>query len=225
MPALAKACIETWKHNLPDYELIKWDETNCPKNDFVIHHLERENWAFVADYVRLHALHEQGGIYLDTDIEVVKKFDDLLEQGGFLGYESHGRVNNAVAGASPGNYFFKDCMEHILNRFHNDESYEISPVVTTQVLAQKQYDIQIYPEVYFYPYNPYDEKRDVENLMFSMITSQTYAIHHWAKSWNHSVDDVKVHITGVSDVPKCTLCKLANRLCQKICRIIKRLVR
>jgi mannosyltransferase OCH1-like enzyme len=196
MPALQKACIETWKQHLADYELIKWDETNSPKNDYIAYHLREGNWAFVSDYVRLHAIYTEGGIYLDTDFEVLKPFEQLLETNGFVAYQDDVLINNAIAGGTKGNPYFKDCMEYMVNRFEQNDTYHISPIVSTNVFQSKKYDVKVYDKEVFYPYNPYDTSRKIKILMINMITENTYAIHHWAKSWE--IDSAKENTgTGI----------------------------
>ena len=186
MPALNQACMKTWEKHLSDYRIKLWNEENAPMNDFVRYHLERGNWAFVSDYVRLHALYEEGGIYLDTDFEVLKPLDELLDRQGFVAFESGPMITNGAAGSVPGNPFFKACMEYMLDRHNKAMNYQTSPEVTTAVYRSGSYDIDVFPSEYFYPYNPYDARKPVKVLMVSMITEKTYAIHHWAKSWHGS---------------------------------------
>lgn len=183
LPALNQACVDTWNKHLSDYELILWDESNCPQNAFVEYHLAEGNWAFVSDYVRLYALYTEGGIYIDTDFEVLKSFDDLLDDRGFLAFQDQVYITNGIAGSIEGNIFFKDCMEYMIKRFEENQEYHISPLVATNVLKSNNYDIKVYESEYFYPYNPYDPSREIKKMMYSMVTEKTYAIHHWAKSW------------------------------------------
>ena len=197
LPPLNKACIETWKEHLPDYKLVLWNETNSPVNNFIKHHLTEKNWAFVSDYVRLYALYTEGGIYLDTDFEVIKPFDALLDTNGFLAYQDSLYVNNAIAGSSKGNIFFKDCMDYMIRRHENGDDFHISPIVTTNVLASNQYQLKIYESQYFYPYNPYDPDKKIKTMMYNMITTDTYAIHHWAKSWNIEHKEKRIKQTMV----------------------------
>ena len=86
MPEKLQRCIESWKINLPDYEIIKWDLTKFPleKNIWVRQAYERKKYAFAADYIRIYALVTEGGIYLDSDVEVLKPFDDLLHLPFFI---------------------------------------------------------------------------------------------------------------------------------------------
>jgi len=210
MSPLHLACIESWKKYLPEYEVIKWDESNCPKNEFIEYHLKENNWAFVSDYVRLHALYEIGGIYLDTDIEVLKSFDNLLENNAFVAYEEDGRINNAVSGSIKGNIFFEDCMDYMIRRFDEKLSYDISPVVTTSVFESKSYDVKVFESQFFYPYNPYDESKDIKILMYCMVTEDTYAIHHWAKSWTQDTGKKDADYKGTG------LCNMLNGICAKV---------
>ena len=98
LPKLANKCIESWKKFLPDFEIIRWDESNVDLNEcpFIKEAYDNKAWAFVADYARTRALKEMGGIYFDTDMEVTKKIDNLLKKGSFLGVEDTGFVNSAV---------------------------------------------------------------------------------------------------------------------------------
>jgi len=184
MPALSDECLKSWKRYLGEYEVKLWNEENCPKNDFIDYHLEMQNWAFVSDYVRLYALITEGGIYLDTDIEVLQSFDPLLQSSGFVGYQSGTSINNGVCGSEKGNEFFISCLKRMESTFNAKSKFEISPVVTTKTYASGTWNIDVYPSHFFYPYNPYDPDRPVNQLMYSMIKSDTYAIHHWEKSWD-----------------------------------------
>ena len=92
---LSKQCIKSWKKYLPDYEIICWNETNCNLNDcaFVKGAYENGKWAFVADYFRTKALNEYGGIYFDTDMEIIKPINDLLDSNvTMLGVEDTGYI-------------------------------------------------------------------------------------------------------------------------------------
>ena len=94
LPKLAKKCIKSWKKYLPDYEIIRWDESNvnldeCP---FIRDAYKSKKWAFVADYARTKALYNYGGIYFDTDMEITKNIDYLFENKTFLGVEDSGKI-------------------------------------------------------------------------------------------------------------------------------------
>ncbi len=184
MPALQQACLATWTKHLPDFEIKRWDESNAPMEiPFVREHYARKEWAFVSDFVRLYALVEEGGIFLDTDMEVVRNFDPLLEHAAFVAFEREGRLTNGACGGRRGHPFFRACLEYMTERFERGLPYMISPEVTTAVYSQTRFpDVALLPKKSFYPYNPYDPA-DRGVFMFADVTPETYAVHHWAKSW------------------------------------------
>ena len=95
------------------YEVIEWNETNCDLqcNSYIRKAVENKNWAFVSDYFRLRALYEFGGIYLDTDVEIYKSFDDLLSKKGFVGYMHDALIGTAVLGIEKKNLFIKKLLD------------------------------------------------------------------------------------------------------------------
>lgn len=123
---LTEVCINTWKRNLLDYRIIEWNESNidlanlCNENRFLKKCVELKLWAFVSDYLRLWILENQGGIYLDTDVEVLKPFDPLLNQHVFMGYEANNFVGTAVIGAEKGNTLIARLLE-----FYNDDIWDV----------------------------------------------------------------------------------------------------
>lgn len=185
---LIVACKESWARELPDYEIKRWDESNVDlKLPFLASWYRQKKWAFIADYVRLKALYDQGGIYLDTDIEVVRSFDPLLSHSAFVGEESPNRICNAVIGAVAGHSFLSDCIQYMEQQWSSGKSFKIGPEVIHSVMSQNSYDIEVLPCQSFYPYNPYDKSRPVSILLYQNVTAETYAIHHWNKSWGFSL--------------------------------------
>lgn len=121
MPAEIEACIRSWRTAMPDYEVRRWDEASLGEidSDFVREAIAERKWAFASDVIRLHALYNYGGIYLDTDVEAVKSFDPLLGLNGFVGRESSmhiiGRdtvnfLTTCCIGAQKGNEFIGRCL-------------------------------------------------------------------------------------------------------------------
>ena len=105
-PALFQRCIASWKKYCPDYKIIEWNEENFDLNccDYVREAYDAKKWAFVTDYARLKIVHDQGGIYLDTDVEVVRSLDDLLGDDAFFGLEDTGSIATGLGfGAEAGN--------------------------------------------------------------------------------------------------------------------------
>ena len=93
-PELAQKCIASWKKFCPDYEIKEWNESNydVTKNQYMREAFENKQWAFVSDYARLDIIYENGGIYLDTDVELLKPLDDLLILTGFMGFEENKKL-------------------------------------------------------------------------------------------------------------------------------------
>jgi mannosyltransferase OCH1-like enzyme len=189
-----KAYIEGWRRTCPDYALKRWDETNSPlATEYVRRALELENWANASNYVRLFAVHQDGGIYLDTDVELLKSFESILANRCFFGWQNPAKlksgINNAVFGAEKGHPFIRQLMDELLANFDGSETADLSsPRLVTRLLMEKgltQYvaavsridDITLYPRSYFYPYL-FDEEFTPE-----CITQDTCCIHHWRMSW------------------------------------------
>ena len=128
------ACMETWKKYLPEYEIRRWDESNSPMDiPFIKYHYSKKNWAFVSDYVRLHALKNFGGIYLDVDFEVLKNLDPLLLNKCFLGEEQKDRITNGIFGGIKGHAFFSNSLEFMEKRHLNKQAIYTSPEDCTAV--------------------------------------------------------------------------------------------
>jgi mannosyltransferase OCH1-like enzyme len=142
--------------------------------------------------MRLQAVYDFGGIYLDTDVELLKSLNPLLSHSCFFGFESAPddpsiRINNAVFGSSQRNSFIKRCKTRLLTDFSGDEpAYLSSPKLTTRLLRelgvshygeQQIQDISLFPREFFYPYHFQEEYTE------DCVKSETYAVHHWSKSW------------------------------------------
>lgn len=196
MPKLAKKCIKSWKKYLPDFEIKKWDETNVDlkENYFIKEAYKNKKWAFVSDYVRAKVLNEFGGIYFDTDMEVVKNIDELLKDNSFLGLEDSGYVGVGVWYESERNSeltqkLIKEYMSIKEMNFKNISEYSnysipkmISKILEKYNLKYSYDKIQklenrttIYPRDYFYPYS-YDRSNN-------KFTDKTYMIHYYDASW------------------------------------------
>ena len=108
-PEIVKRCINSWKKHLAEYEIIEWNENNFDINcnSYVREAYESGKFAFVSDYVRVHALYNFGGIYLDTDVEVFKSFNDILHHDSFWGFEQENYIATSTIGAAKGNKLIK----------------------------------------------------------------------------------------------------------------------
>lgn len=193
LPKLAKKCIKSWKKYLPDFKIIEWNEENVNLNEcaFIKEAYENKKWAFVADYFRSKALAEYGGIYFDTDMEVTKNIDELLQNESFLGIEDSGYVAAGVWWEKEKNaYLPMKMLEYYQNfkEFPIKDLYSISiPKVITSFLKPKGFkigveknqildgDFHIYARDYFYPLS--------YNRQNNIFTSNTCMIHYYDASW------------------------------------------
>jgi len=193
LPRLAKKCIKSWKKYLPDYEIMRWDETNFDVNstNFSREVYEAGKWAFVADVARISALKEYGGIYFDTDMLVTRNIDFLLKDEVFVGWESKDAVAVGVLGVKTANNELMNELWDVYRRLTFDQnslhSFSI-PVVLTGIL-KKKYGLEndhlsnqrlrggvcVYSRDYFYPLS-YDHR---DNL----FTENTCMIHYYDASW------------------------------------------
>lgn len=203
-------CIESWKKKLPDYEIIEWNEktfdveNEIKKNKFFRECYKRKLWAFVADYIRIKVLYEYGGIYLDTDIEILKDISPLLDIDLFLGYENETTMSFGIVGVIPNHKIFKKIYEFYQNEIWDSKLYIITTIFTDFIVNEygnefEENKIKIYTKEYFYPFN-HDEEFTEE-----CIKENTYTIHWWDKSWkkNHKVYFLKYkHLPFWKKYPK-----------------------
>ncbi len=170
-------CIDSWKKHLSHYELMEWNETNAPvEHPFVKYCLEQKQWAYASDYVRLWALYNYGGVYLDTDMEVVKDFSRLFENREFaIAYENEKLINAAIMGCVA----YHPMSKKMLSVYDSLILVEPIPNLLTKVFAQQR-DCMRNKKVFigspeqFYPL-AYHSKE--------FISNEFYTIHHWQASW------------------------------------------
>ena len=180
MPELALKCIESWHKHMPDYEYKLWNEDN----------FDIDSNRYVTDYVRLHALCTEGGIYMDTDVEVLKPYDDLLHLTGFIGFEGTKSIligTGTIACQPEGDWVTEIIQTYDDARFVlPDGRYDLTanPVRITRIMAKKGLvqngleqdykDMHIFPTEYFCP-------KQTSGEMF--LTDNTYCDHHFMGSW------------------------------------------
>lgn len=213
LPESALKCIASWRKYLPDYEIIEWNEGNFDVNSipYTAEAYAAKKYAFVSDYARFKILYECGGLYFDTDVEVIKPLDDIIAAGPFMGFEVNPCTNRpygAVAaglgiGAIKGMPVYKTILDYYsrLNFLQQDGSYNMTDAVvniTTRELVklgledkkgiQKVSDITIYPADYF---NPFDDATGRLNK-----THNTYTIHWFTKTWLN-VSPIRMRISRI----------------------------
>ena len=192
LPKLAQMCIKSWKKHCPDYEIICWNEDNfdLTQNRYLQQAYEAKKWAFVSDYARLKVVYDHGGIYLDTDVELLKPLDDLLDDGGFMGFDEKGIVASGLGfAAQKGNTIVGELLKDYddISFVRPDGSFDLTPCPDRNTAALKRLgmdmdpaggkfmDMTFYPREYFCPMDYYTGKKT--------ITKTTYSIHHYCASW------------------------------------------
>lgn len=197
LPKKIQFCIDSWAKKIPDYEIVLWDFNRFPKDrsTWVSEAFDAKKYAFAADYIRFYALYNYGGIYLDSDVEVLKNFDEFLNRPYMLGSESYsGNIEAAVIGAEKGFAPFKKMLDYYEGRhFVNpDGSLNNTPVpqLMDKILGEEYKFVNIENSDEFRN-NP-DELCILPNDYFSPVhlltmklekTPRTVAIHHFAGSW------------------------------------------
>lgn len=204
LPELLERCRRSWEKWLPDYEWILWDRKKIEgiQSRWLTQTLETRNYAFATDFIRIYALYNFGGIYLDSDVELTGSFDPFLRHNFYIGFEYNGDLEPAVFGSVPAHPLLKELLEYYHernftrqnskkseSRQHSDSSlfdrrplplifnekasrFGFCPNGRLQSLAE---GIQVYPCEYFSPKNLYFKE--------IKISPSTVAIHHLVTSW------------------------------------------
>lgn len=144
---IIEECIQTWHEKLPDYKIVEWNEDNFDmhENRYIEEAYAAKKWAFVSDYIRARAIYEQGGIYLDTDVRVVDKLDELLNNRAFIGFENKDYLSAAIFGAEKGHPFIKDILDYYVDLdFKFDENNQMAGVNSLSVtdILKEKYDLK-----------------------------------------------------------------------------------
>lgn len=199
-PSKIAYCINTWRKILPDYKIMLWDTTRFDPDEsiWVKQAFEKKKYAFAADYIRFYVLYNYGGIYLDSDVEVLKSFNDLLDLPYFMGAEKAGTIEAAIMGAEKGLDWTKICLDYYRDRpfikpdntldirkvpeIMMEEIQKLKPI--RHLTAEETKDIRrmdfqkevlVMPDDFFSP--KVFDSREV------LVTPNTYAIHHYQNSW------------------------------------------
>ena len=180
-PDSVQRCLDSWHKFLPDFEWVHWDADKARATGipWVVEALEQKKWAFAADAVRLYALYTEGGIYLDTDVEILRPFGDLLKRSDFFGYENGSkRIEGAVMGSEPECKPIKAALEFYRERHFEYVENKIDNMVLPKILADAFapfQELDIFPEEAFSPKSYIDGK--------IRSTDATYCIHHFQSTW------------------------------------------
>ena len=223
LPELARKCIASWRKYLPDYEIKEWNEDNFDVNiiPYTAEAYAQKKYAFVSDYARFWILYQYGGIYFDTDVEVIRPLDDIIARGCFMGFETDPNPKQGDAasvapglglGVNPG----LGLMEKML-QYYDGQHFEFIPGgngqltivhIATEVLLkaglsqksgiQQVGDVRIYPSEYFCPVNLKTGRINVQ--------PNTRTIHHYAGTWQDKHFSLKECLKKV--LPEWLLLKL-----------------
>lgn len=204
LPEFAQKCIASWKKNCPDYRIKEWNESNFDVSfcDFAKEAYESKKWAFLSDCARLYIIYHEGGIYLDTDVELIRPLDEFLDNKAFLGEETTGAVATGIGfGAEAKNPIIGELIQEYFGRHFKLQDgmldMEPCPKKNTEPLLKYGYqysgkdiwripDVTVYPPEYFCPLNYETQKLK--------ITRNTVSIHHFVATWHTPLEKVIIKI-------------------------------
>lgn len=199
LPESAIQCIESWKKYMPDYEIKEWNESCFDVNSvrFTQEAYKLQKYAFVSDYARFWILNNFGGIYFDSDVELIKPIDDIVEQGAFTGMEIPYKKSKGLWGINPGvgigceknNPLIKEFLEYYSRKHFVNSRGSFSTTVVKMVSKRMNAlpytvdslgiahfeNMNVYPRTYFCPLDYETGKLE--------ITENTRSIHHYAATW------------------------------------------
>jgi mannosyltransferase OCH1-like enzyme len=200
MPKLSANCIKSWRKYLPDYELRLWNEESFDINcsEYANEAYKSKKYAFVSDYVRLYALYNYGGIYMDTDVEVIRNIDQFLSTPAFSGFETKMHIHTGIMGSCQYGYWVKELLD-----YYNDLHFiladgSLNTVSNAITISRIMYEggfnfdntlqnykglITIYPSDYFCP-----KSFDTGQIK---LTENSFCIHHFAGSWISNSKKIK----------------------------------
>lgn len=218
LPEMAIKCISSWKKHFPDYEIKEWNEDNFDINivPYTTEAYSANKYAFVSDYARLYILYKYGGLYFDTDVEVIRNMDHIVHEGPFMGYEhdpivadnKFGEVALGLGLGVPSEYpLIKQILDYYntIHFINPDGSFSNDTIVTiTTNLLKKQGlkvldGIQVIQGIHIYPKEFFCPKDYITGKLH--ITDNTISIHHYGASWYPWYAKVEMylsHILGIS---------------------------
>ncbi len=212
-PNLVNICLLNWKEKLTDYEILEWSEKNfnienaMKNNKFFKECYKRGLWAFVSDYMRVKILYENGGVYIDTDMTLLKNIEPLLNNEFFIGYEDENYISCGIFGCKKNNEFLGKVLEFYEKEIWEKDIWTI-PKIFSYVLNKHpnlKNNMAIYPKEYFYPYH------FTEEFSEKKITKDTYGVHWWSKNWGNTKELIFLetkHLNGMEKIFKIFKIKL-----------------
>ena len=189
---LIRRCMESWRQKLPDYRIVEWNEDSFDISStlWTMQAYKAKKWAFVSDYVRLYALFTQGGIYFDTDVEVLRPLDRFLEHPVFTGFEAKDNPVTAVMGSEAGNPIIGELLAFYHDRPFVREDGTLDTLPNTYIITdcfeklgikrngkeQERRGLHLYPQICFCPNN--------FSRIWEKPSPRSYTIHHFDQSWS-----------------------------------------
>ena len=207
LPRSVRRCIASWRKYFPEYEIREWNERNFDVNTvpYTREAYEHGKYAFVSDYARFDILYRYGGLYFDTDVEIIRPFDDIVARGAFMGIEQDGDavgVNPGLGlGAEPEMELYKSVLNHYATLHFIDEyGVQIAGTVvkhTTDVLRRYGFAAENREQqvagVWIHPNDRFNPLDDATGRL--TITDNTRSIHHYSKTWVDNYGPVRIWIT------------------------------
>ena len=192
LPKSAQKCIKSWKKYCPDYEIIEWNEKNFDVSSaplYVRQAYEAKKWAFVSDYARLYALINFGGIYMDTDVEVVSSFDNLLQNKAFAGFEDNSYIATAVMGCEKDFPLFVEFIKYYDDAKFINEDGSYKTITNVEVLTNiclnhglvQENKYQVIDGFALYTNDYFSPKSFIDGVIRKSVNS--VAIHHFDATW------------------------------------------
>lgn len=215
---LARKCISSWRIHLSDYEIFEWNEDNFDVTiiPFTKSAYQSNKFAYVSDYVRLWALYNLGGIYMDTDVEIMKPLDELLSNKAFMGYETQHKIGTGLIAAEAQNEFIKEFLD-----YYNGLEFDIKNLIpnveiVSNMLVEKGFILENKLGVYnnmlsLYPFDYFTAKSYQTGKVTQ--TQNTFAIHHFSGSWWPWYEKVEAKVSQMLGIPNKFL---LNRIVKKL---------
>lgn len=211
-PSSVIKCIDSWHQFCGDYKIIEWNENNFDihSNEFIKEAYIAEKWAFITDYIRLYVLYCYGGIYMDTDVEVVKSIDAFLIYPAFSGFEGNDRIPTGIIGSQSGNLWIKLLLDYYTNRHFIMANGQMDMTTNVQIitnLTKKNYNIKLnntvqsFKDFTMFPFDFFCTK-DLQNKKI-IITKNTYTIHHFSGTWlpiRKRLVNKLINVIGINNV-------------------------
>lgn len=219
MPELALRCIESWHRFMPDYKYKLWNEENFDITaiPYVKEAYESRKYAFVTDYVRLYALYTEGGVYMDTDVEVLKPYDDLLSLPGFTGYEGskHLPPVTGTMASEAGNEWVKEQLDSYVDAHFVKPDGTLDTTTNTTRISNimerggfvSDGKKRVYKDMHIFPVDYFCPRQTTGEILF---TENTYCDHHFMGSWGEGKKSRLLHLIGQKNLTR--LIKLKRKL-------------